>query len=121
MTPTSGGIDSPGTYSIACADGPSASATLRAREVSRSANRIVAKPGVSTSWRAARAPTSPVPTTSATVMAASPELGPVEFAPATLGRRELTFTSHAGDRTDRAGHPEHEKDPPKHLHGGQCK
>jgi hypothetical protein len=54
-------------------------------------------------------------------MADSPELRPVEFAPAALGRWELTFASHPGDRTDRAGNPEHKKDPPKHLHGGKCK
>jgi len=54
-------------------------------------------------------------------MADSPELGPVEFPPAALGRWEDSFASHAGDRTDRTGNAEHEKDPPKHLHGRQCK
>src|SRR5260221_11037235 len=123
MTATSGGIASPGVYSIACTAGPSASAAALAREVSTSASRIVAKPGVSRSWRMARVPSSPAPTTSATVMPVSrdddsSELGAVELTPSALRRLDhLALAPHPGDRSDRAGHTEHEQNPAEHLHG----
>src|SRR5689334_1264746 len=117
MTSTSGGIASPGVYSIACTDGPRASAAALAFDMSTSASKIVAKPGVSSSWRTARVPSSPAPTTSATVMRDSSELGPVELAPTAFGRLDdLALAPHPGDGTDGTGNPENEQDPSEHLH-----
>src|SRR5205085_33678 len=87
-----------------------------ARSRSRSVNKIDAKPAVSTSCRAARVPTSPAPTTNATVIARSSELGPVELAPTALGRRKLALAPQARDHSDRSGHPQDEQRPPKDAH-----
>src|SRR5207244_11370494 len=82
----------------------------------RSVKRTDAKPSVSTSWRAARVPTSPAPTTSATVIGRSSELGPVELTPTAFGRRKLTLAPQACDHSDRSRHPQDEQRPSKDPH-----
>ena len=122
MTATSGGIASPGAYSIACTDGPSASATLRARDVIAVGEQDRRETGrVDELARRREFRLRRHRRRARRSSACSSEFGSVELAPTALGRRHFALAAHPCDGADGAGYAEHEQHAAKHFHGGQCK
>src|SRR6476469_4391060 len=74
------------------------------------------------SWRAARVPTAPTPTTSAVVtgrfdlLARSPKFGAFELAPTARRRRHPALAAHPREHAHRARGAEHEQQTLEDLH-----
>src|SRR4051794_25655953 len=99
---------------------PSDSTTVRALSRSMSATSTNSTVDVETSWRAARAPTAPAPT-SATRTDRSTELGARQLAPsAALGRRP-TGAAQAKDDGNDAGQADREQGATNGFHSGASK
>src|SRR5438067_12403794 len=115
-------MGSPGAKSTACASDPNARATSASWPSSRSASRRRSTPGVSISWRAARVPTAPTPTTSADVtgpvdaVVHSPKIGTFELAPTARRGRDAALAAYTREHSHRAGGTEHAEQALEDLH-----